>query len=216
MPESNMKGAVAEHAIALAAAKLQVPVWRPTSDHARADLVLEIAELLLRVQVKWGRLTERRDVVITNLRTSRCTPNGYVFSTYAANEVDLIGIYCEELNRCFLVPISLAAGMRAIHLRLAPPRNNQQACINLADDFNFEGAVAQLEERCHGMAEVRGSSPLSSTLHSAGDPIVLGCNPFRNRFGYWMDRVAGGEHVLITRHGKPRIRVSPATAPRPA
>jgi len=27
-----------------------------------------------------------------------------------------------------------------------------------------------------------------------------------------MDRVAGGEEVLITRHGKPRIRMRPATA----
>jgi len=25
-----------------------------------------------------------------------------------------------------------------------------------------------------------------------------------------MDRVAAGEHVLITRHGRPRIRLSPA------
>jgi len=27
-----------------------------------------------------------------------------------------------------------------------------------------------------------------------------------------MDRVAAGEHVVITRHGKPRIRLSPALA----
>lgn len=86
----------------------------------------------------------------------------------------------------------------------------QKSCITLADDFDFDGAVAQLEERCHGMAEVRGSSPLSSTSSEAG-AITLGSNPFRNRFGYWMDRVAAGEEVLVTRRGKPRIRLSPAT-----
>jgi antitoxin (DNA-binding transcriptional repressor) of toxin-antitoxin stability system len=29
--------------------------------------------------------------------------------------------------------------------------------------------------------------------------------------GYWMERVAAGEHLLITFRGRPRIRVSPAT-----
>jgi prevent-host-death family protein len=31
-----------------------------------------------------------------------------------------------------------------------------------------------------------------------------------------MDRVAAGAEVVITRRGKPRIRLSPASAPRPA
>jgi antitoxin (DNA-binding transcriptional repressor) of toxin-antitoxin stability system len=31
-----------------------------------------------------------------------------------------------------------------------------------------------------------------------------------------MERVAAGEHVLVTHRGKPRIRLSPATAPLPA
>jgi prevent-host-death family protein len=39
---------------------------------------------------------------------------------------------------------------------------------------------------------------------------VVGSNPFRDRLGYWMDRVAAGEDVIITRHGKPRIRLSQA------
>jgi prevent-host-death family protein len=45
---------------------------------------------------------------------------------------------------------------------------------------------------------------------------VIGSNPLRDRFGYWIDRVAAGEEVLVTRRGKPRIRLSPATSPRPA
>jgi hypothetical protein len=51
---SNVKGAIAEQAIVLAATKLRVPVWRPVSEHGRADLVLEIGGQLWRVQVKWG------------------------------------------------------------------------------------------------------------------------------------------------------------------
>jgi antitoxin (DNA-binding transcriptional repressor) of toxin-antitoxin stability system len=211
----NVKGAVAEQAIVLAATKLHVPVWKPIAEHGRADLVLEIGPRLLRVQCKWGGLSPKRDVVMVATGGSRCSPNGYIRTTYTEDEIDLFGIYCGELDRCFLVPISLVAGRYSAWLRLTPTRNGQEACINLADDFDFEGAVAQLEERCHGMAEVRGSSPLSSTPSQAG-PITLGSNPFRNRFGYWMDRLAAGDEVLVTRRGKPRIRLSPATEPVPA
>jgi len=38
----------------------------------------------------------------------------------------------------------------------------------------------------------------------------VGCDEFRIQFGYWVDRVAAGEHVVVTRRGKPRIRLSPA------
>jgi hypothetical protein len=56
----------------------------------------------------------------------------------------------------------MVAGRRAIYLRLEPARNNQEAAINFAAEYEF-GAIAQLGERRHGMAEVVGSSPTSST-----------------------------------------------------
>ncbi|MGI8714307.1 MAG: type II toxin-antitoxin system Phd/YefM family antitoxin [Solirubrobacteraceae bacterium] len=59
-----------------------------------------------------------------------------------------------------------------------------------------------------GSQKVRGSSPLSST--SSPEPTRLGANAFRDGFGSWMDRVAAGQEVVITRHGRPRIRLSPA------
>ena len=141
---SNAKGALAEQAIVLAAMKLQLPVWRPASEHSRADLMLEIGGNLQRVQVKWGRLSASRDVVLALLRTSRCTPSGHVRTTYNDEEIDLFGVYCGDLDRSFLLPASQFAGRQHVSLRLTPSRNGQQACINLADDFTFDGAVAQL------------------------------------------------------------------------
>ena len=63
--------------------------------------------------------------------------------------------------------------MSTVHLRLTPARNNQKALIKMAEDYDLAtmighlGAVAQLGERRHGMAEVRGSIPLSSTPEAA-------------------------------------------------
>jgi prevent-host-death family protein len=41
-------------------------------------------------------------------------------------------------------------------------------------------------------------------------PISVGSNPFRDRLGYWMDIVAGGQEVIVTRHGRPRLRLTSA------
>jgi hypothetical protein len=71
---SNMKGAIAEQAILLAAVKLGVPVTKPVAEHSRCDLAFGLGDRIWRVQVKWGRLSEAGDVVIVQLRTSRLTP----------------------------------------------------------------------------------------------------------------------------------------------
>jgi prevent-host-death family protein len=206
---NNDKGTLAELEIAAAATRLGVAVYSPLSGHARADLVFEIGDRLWRVQCKWGRLTPAGDAVIVHVAGSRRGRHGYVLSTYSMNEIDLFGVYCGDLDRRFLLPATFAAEKHAIQLRLVPPRNNQRACINLASEFAFEGAVAQLGERQSGTLEATGSSPVSSTSDPTG-PITVGSNPFRDKLGYWMDRVASGEEVIITRNGKPRIRLSPA------
>ncbi len=161
--DPNAKGNIAEQAIVFAAMKRGVPVLTPVGEHGRTDLALDVGGRLWRVQCKWGHLNGNGDVVVVRLRACRHTPQGYVHGTYDEQDADLIGVYCSELDRCFLIPISRAAGMTCIHLRLVPARNGQRACTNLATEFDFNGAIAQLGERRHGMAEVVGSSPTSST-----------------------------------------------------
>ncbi len=121
-----------------------------------------------------------------------------------------MAVYCGELDRCYLLPSALACGRTSAYLRLVPPKNGQRACINLSSDFEFAGAVAQLEEHRHGMARVRGSSPLSSTS-SPDSPNVIrtGSNEFRNHFGHYMERAAAGDEIHITRHGRPFARLMP-------
>jgi prevent-host-death family protein len=203
---SNQKGTIAEAEICAAAARCGIPVLRPTSDHCRFDLAFEIAGQLLRVQCKWGTLDGEAGVVKVNLTSSWCTPTGYARTTYAAGELDLIAVYCGELDRCYLLDARRFAERRAVWLRLKPPLNGQRACVNLSSDFEFNGAVAQLEERGAGSAQVRGSSPLSSIPPVASQ---VRANEFRNRFGWYMERAASGESFAISRHGRPFARLLP-------
>jgi prevent-host-death family protein len=43
----------------------------------------------------------------------------------------------------------------------------------------------------------------------------VGAHEFRNHFGYYMERAAAGEEILITRRGKPHARLGPPTASQP-
>ena len=203
--DTNRKGAIAEMKIATAATELGVPVLRPMTEHGRYDLAFELGGRILRVQCKWGALDREEAVIKVSLRTSYLTPAGYIKASYAPNEIDLVAVYCGALNRCYLVPSALACGRTAIHLRVAPPRNGQRGCINLASEFEFQGAVAQLEERRAGSAKARGSSPLSST----NTHTEVGCHQFRNHFGFYLERAAAGDTIEVSRHGRPYARLVP-------
>jgi prevent-host-death family protein len=209
--DPNRKGNVAELAIAGEAARLGLHVYKPLTEHGRADLVLEIGGRLFRVQCKWA--SRREDVIQVRLKSSRHSPTrGYVTSTYGSDEVDLLAVYCGELHRCYLVPIERVAGLAMFSLRLAAARNHQQAALNWAADYEFPGAVAQLAERVTGSDEARGSNPLSSTPSNEAKPGVesVGAHEFRNRFGLYLERAAGGSEVLISRRGRPYARLCPA------
>jgi prevent-host-death family protein len=209
MEDSNHKGNVAELAIATEAAKLGLSVLKPLTEHERYDLVLGIGGELLRVQCKWASL--RGDVVKVRFGCSYHSPTrGYVKTTYGADEVDAIAAYCHDLEKSYFLPIANFSGRNAAHLRIRPARNNQRASLHWAADYEFPGAVAQLEERRHGMAEVRGSSPLSSTAEVSAPPAPVGAHEFRNRFGYYLERAAAGDEIAVTRHGRPYVRLVPA------
>ena len=202
---TNRNGAIAETKIAAAATELGVSVLRPIVEHGRYDLAFEVGESILRVQCKWGGLDHAAAVIKVNLQTCRHTPNGYVYGSYSAAEIDAVAVYCSELDRCYLLPVALVARRRGIHLRTTPPRNGQRACINLAADFEFPGAIAQLGEHLSGTQGVGGSSPPSSTPST----VEVGSNQFRNHFGYYLERAAAGDEILIRRHGRPYARLVP-------
>ena len=177
---------------------------RLACEHTRYDLVLELSSRLLRVQCKWAPL--EGDVVVVRALTNRRGPNGFVKGHYHAHEIDAIAAYCPGTDDCYVVPIEEIDGRSQIWLRLKPPKNFQRASINYAADYRL-GAVAQLGERRSGTPKATGSSPVSSTDPFGG--CSVGAHEFRNHFGWYMERAAGGDHVLITLRGRPRARLLP-------
>ena len=161
MLSTNDKGNIAEAEIVTAAVRLGIPVLLPVSEHLRYDVAFELAGRLIRVQCKWA--PRKNDVILVRFDTSRRGSEGFIRSPYSADEIEAVAAYCPDTDQCYFIPLLVVGDRSAMQLRLAPPRNGQRAAVHFAADYEF-GAIAQLGERLHGMQEVVGSSPTSSTL----------------------------------------------------
>jgi prevent-host-death family protein len=207
MHSTNHKGNVAEAAIAAAAIKLGIAVLRPVVEHTRYDLIFDVNGRLLRVQCKWAPV--RGDVIAVNLAGYRHTARGPVRSTYTPDEIDGVAVYCEERDECYWLPAERIERMRAIQLRIAPTKNGQKAQLNWASDYELSGAVAQLGRALAWHA--RGHGFKSRQLHSPSESLeTVGAHVFRNQFAWYMERAHAGERFLVTRRGKPSVRLIPA------
>ena len=199
--------------------RLGVEVYKPVSEHARADLIFGIGDATYRIQCKSAR--RKGDVLIARFVSSWLSNDGYVRRRYSAAEIDFFAIHCHELDENFLVPIELLDGCTSISLRLAPAKNSQRAALHFAADHTLAGAVAQLEVAPRWQRGGRGFE--SHQLHSAdtGDvrPVEdVGAHVFRNRFGWYMERAAAGEEIRVSKRGRPYVRLlpaKPATLPLP-
>jgi hypothetical protein len=157
MLTTNQKGAIAETAVAHAATKLGIEVYRPVAEGGRFDMIFLLGDDLVRVQCKWA--PRHDDVISVRCDSNRRAREGLRRRLYTAQEIDAFAAYCPELNRCYFLPIERFLGRSQILLRLRPTRNNQRELINWASDFEFaatlpqpQGAVAQLGERRAGSA----------------------------------------------------------------
>jgi hypothetical protein len=164
---TDQKGSIAETAIAAAAAKLGIGVFKPLTDGERYDLIFDLRPRLVRVQCKWA--SKRGDVIVMRGYSARRAADGLRKRCYSPDEIDAFAAYCAELDRCYFLPMEVCAGRSTLQLRLAPTKNNQRQLINWASDFEFDatlrasGAVALLGERERGTLEAAGSSPAGST-----------------------------------------------------
>lgn len=203
---TNHKGAVAEAMIAAHAIRLGIDVLKPIAEHGRYDLLFNLLEEALRVQCKWAPL--QNGCVLIRVYSSRRGPEGLYRTGYTAEEIDAVAGYCPQLDRCYLIPMSEIDGRQAVHLRVARARNNQVGAVNMASAYEL-GAVAQLGRAPAWHAGGHGFE--SRQLHSpeAPDEHEIGAHQFRNHFGYWMERAAAGDEILITRRGRRYARLGP-------
>jgi hypothetical protein len=138
---SDQKGAIAEAAIAAAAVKLDIGVYRPLTVE-RYDLIFDLRPELVRVQCKWA--ARHGDVLVVRCGSCRRGRDGFIRRRYTTDEVDAIAAYCLELDRCYFLPLDRFPRSSAIQLRVGPTKNNQRLAVNWAAEFEFGATLGAL------------------------------------------------------------------------
>ena len=105
MLSTDQKGGIAELAIALAAARLGIDVYRPLQEGGRYDLIFGAGGALARVQCKWANRYD--DVIVVRAYRCRRTAAGLLQRGYSVDEIDAVAAYCSELDTCYFIPLDI-------------------------------------------------------------------------------------------------------------
>lgn len=127
-------GDIAEAQVMSALVSSGEAVLQPFGNRFRYDLAIDRNGTLVRVQVKSGRLRNGTIVVY-----SRSTDSTTKKKKNYRGEVEFIGVYCPDNNKCYLVPIELT-GRGDFRLRVAPYCVNQRGYETLkwASDYEIK------------------------------------------------------------------------------
>jgi hypothetical protein len=111
-------------------------VLQPLGDHLRYDLAYYWEETgeLIRIQCKTGRYASNIGCILFknfNRTGGRGQRRDYV------GDVEYFGVYCDELNKTYLIPVNLVSYAGEVHLRVVAPKNNQAKKIIWAQDYDI-------------------------------------------------------------------------------
>ena len=130
MNRTNRIGLASELAFQRACIEIGVDVAVPVGPQ-RYDLLLRVSSAWWRVQVKTGRLRSGA------IQFNTCSNAEGVGRKVGYDGVaDAIGVYCPDLDRCFLVPLADCARSNG-RLRVSPSRNRQSSRVRWADDYRL-------------------------------------------------------------------------------
>ena len=103
----------------------------PATEHAPFDLVAWDGERFIRVQVKYR--SARRGVVKVYFQSVWNDRHGTHVRPMDKAAVDVVALYCPEVDQCFYVDPSRHGG--GVTLRLEPAANCQMVGVRYADQF---------------------------------------------------------------------------------
>lgn len=133
---SNDIGNISESAIIARFLQLGYTVLAPHGKKQCYDLIIEDADKRFwRIQCKIATLNEDNSALafqtsIRNVTGKNRQPRNY------RGQCDFFAVYCEKLDKIYLVPVNEVGTIRA-QLRLTPARNNQQNGIRWAEDYEL-------------------------------------------------------------------------------
>jgi hypothetical protein len=134
--DTSSIGDISEAAITTRFLQLGYVVLTPYGGNQRYDLVIEDAERQFwRIQCKSGWIDEDGTVLKFDTANHNVTGKKRDWRHYRG-QCDYFAVYCEQLNKTYLIPVDQVGATRA-HLRLMPTKNNQEKNVRWAKDYEL-------------------------------------------------------------------------------
>ena len=119
----------------------------PYGDCARYDVVVDIDNILYRIQCKtsrWSTDTAKEKVAFEiSTRTTTTNTKQTTRKTYSEEEVDFF-YTCFE-GKSYLVPIAEIAGKTTFRWRYEYPSNGQKQGIHIAENYELKNQISKLK-----------------------------------------------------------------------
>ena len=135
--DTKQVGDVSEAILMATMLKNRWVVLLPFGERHRYDLVLEDKGAFLRVQCKTGRLRAGAIRFNTSSVVRDAQTKKYIKRYYGPSDIDLYGVYCPEMDQCYLIPVLEVARTEGC-LRVVPSLNSTRNGGHLAELYEIE------------------------------------------------------------------------------
>jgi lipopolysaccharide export LptBFGC system permease protein LptF len=98
------KGTIAEYSVALKALKKGWGVSVPLGDHAAYDLIFDVADRLVKIQVKSAWFDQQKQNFVVDNRRTKTNRRHIKRENYTENDFDFAVLYIQELDVCYIMP----------------------------------------------------------------------------------------------------------------
>ena len=121
-------------------------ISKPLSNNLRYDLIVDINNILYRVQVKTTSVIKDEKMMFST-KTTNYVKGKYSSNAYSSNEVDMFYLYHLEndwrglyiVEKGEKIPVEMG-------MRLTPPKNGQTKGIKMAVDFEFSNQIEKFKD----------------------------------------------------------------------
>lgn len=106
----------------------------PICEESKYDLILDTGKQLLRIQIKTARLSEEKNSIRFNCRSTCCNTRENKKRTYSDTEIDYFATYWND--NVYLVPVGETSSEKALHFNVA--LNQKRSNWSYLEDYDAE------------------------------------------------------------------------------
>lgn len=129
---SNYRGTLSQVKAIAKFTELGYRVSVPIDENSPYDLIIDDGKQLQKIQIKHGRY--KNGVVMAN--TYKMHSRTYAKTKYTTDEIDFFCIYCSEIDKFYLIPVTDSVPFE-FYLRIDVPSNKQGRKIIWAKEYEI-------------------------------------------------------------------------------